>query len=126
MIRTFGFLLLSLLVLSPVLVAQEAEEPDIDEDKIYYGDPDNFKKPGECKIAAVFGRIPEYQEAKKKGKDDPQYYILLEKANEKFFTALATVSQEEKYDLIGEKGSIRIKGRKIPDITSLVIKALPE
>lgn len=102
------------------------QKTKIDESKIYYGDPGCFTKPAVLKIAEVFNAIPEYQEAKKKGKDDPQYYILLEKANQKFTQAMEKVAEEKGYDLIGEVGSIQIEGKNVPDITKEVIKALPK
>ncbi len=110
--------------LLPTLAAEG--DVEIDENKIYYGDADDFEKAGVIKIVKVFKAIPEYVQAQKKGKDDPQYYILLEKANQKFSSALEKVAGEKGYDLIGEAGSIKIKGKKVPDITSLVIKALKD
>ncbi|MHC4600793.1 MAG: hypothetical protein ACYS47_17515 [Planctomycetota bacterium] len=117
---------LGLIVLTPLLVVASPGDVKINEKKIYYGDPDDFEKPGVIRIVKVFKAIPEYQEAKKKGKDDPEYYILLEKANEKFFTALERVADDKGYDLIGEVGAIKIKGKKVPEITSAVIDALPK
>lgn len=111
----------------PAVVVFAADaETEIDHQKVYYGDPDNFTKAGVISISKVFNEIPEYREAKKKGKDDPQYYILLEKANQKFFSALERVSDDEGYDLIGEIGAIKIANKKVPEITRAVIKALPE
>jgi len=118
--------LLGLLVLAPVLSFADGKDVDINETKIYYGDPDNFQKASVLKLKTVFNKIPEYREATKRGKDDPQYYILLEKANQKFFAAMERVAGDEGYDLIGEIGAIKIKGKKIPVITTKVIKALPE
>ena len=117
---------LGLIVLSPLLVtASPSDDVKINEKKIYYGDPEDFKKPGVIHIKKVFDAIPEAREAKKKGKDDPEYYILLEKANEKFLAALERVADDKGYDLIGEVGAIKIKGKKVPNITSIVIEALP-
>jgi hypothetical protein len=118
--------LLGLVILAPVISLAAGKDVEIDEKKIYYGDPDNFKKAAVLKLAQVFKHIPEYQEAKKRGKDDPQYYILLEKANQKFFAAMESVAGAEGYDLIGEVGAIKIKGKKVPNITKSVIEALPE
>ena len=118
--------LLGFLVLAPVLSFADGKDVEINEAKIYYGDPDNFQKASVLKMKTVFNKIPEYREALKRGKDDPQYYILLEKANQKFFAAMESVAGTEGYDLIGEIGAIKIKGKKVPVITKKVIEALPE
>ncbi|MHC5038545.1 MAG: hypothetical protein ACYTHM_14635 [Planctomycetota bacterium] len=127
MTKTWIFLLAGFLLALPLTsFAEESKDTEIDEKKIYFGDPEAFKKPGVIQILKVFEAIPEYQDAKKKGKDDPEYYILMEKANQHFSKALEKVAADEKYDLIGEVGSIKIKGKKVPEITDLVIKALPK
>jgi len=112
--------------LSPLLAEGDAsKDREVDESKVYFGDSKNFENPAVLQIAKVFDAIPEYRDAKTKGKDDPQYYILLEKANQKFFTALEKIAKESKYDLVGETGSIKMKDKDIPDVTASVIKALP-
>ena len=112
--------------LSPLLAEGDAsKDREVDESKVYFGDSKNFENPAVLQIAKVFDAIPEYRDAKTKGKDDPQYYILLEKANQKFFTALQKIAKESKYDLVGETGSIKMKDKDIPDVTASVIKALP-
>ena len=113
------------LLLAPALASASEGKYEVDENKVYYGDASSFEKPAAILISKVFDAIPEYVDARKKGKDDPQYYILLEKANQKFFTALERVAAAEKYDLIAEKGAVKSKECRVPDATESVIKALP-
>ena len=126
MVRHLLPALLGFLVLAPLLAFAGNGDVEINEDKIYYGDPGNFQKPAVLKLKTVFNRIPEYREAQKRGKEDPEYYILLEKANQKFRSAMESVAGEEGYDLIGETGAIKIKGKKVPVITKKVIDALSD
>lgn len=117
-------ILAAAMLLAPAALAGESKAT-VDESKVYYGDADNFEKPAVITITKVFEQISEYTEARKKGKDDPQYFILLEKANQKFFTALEKVAREEAKDLIAETGSVK-SDKPVPDVTELVIKALPK
>ena len=79
-------------------------------------------------VDAVYARIPEYRQILEKNLDStsPRYLFLLRGASERFRKALSTCSRRRGYDLIGGLGSIEIKGKKVPDITSLVMKALPK
>jgi len=112
-------------ILAPSIASASDCKYEVDEGKVYYGDADSFEKPAVIVISRVFDAIPEYVDARKKGKDDPQYYILIEKANQKFFSALEKVAATEKYDLIAEYGSVKAKEGRVPDVTESVIKALP-
>lgn len=115
-------------LLLPALLAEDdpGKDKEVDVSKVYFGDPKSFENPAVLRISKVFDAIPEYRDAKNKGKDDPDYFILLEKANQKFFAALDKVVSECKYDLVGEVGAIKVKGKEIPEITAAVIKALPK
>jgi Skp family chaperone for outer membrane proteins len=123
---TFVFFIVALLGMP----AAECKNKDyeIDKKKIYYGNPDSFKTPAVIKLNDVFAKIPEYQDAKKKSEDDPEYYILLEKANEKFQKAVKKAAQDGGYDLVGEAGTIKskTKDKDVPDITDKVIEAIPD
>ena len=57
---------LGLIILTPLFVLASPDDAKINEKKIYYGDPDDFEKPGVIRIVKVFNAIPEYKEAKKK------------------------------------------------------------
>ena len=75
--------------------------------------------------ATVFEKIPEYQEIRKRGlkRDDPEYWVLLNKANEKFYKAVKKVAEENKYDVVVEKGAFKFESTP-PDVTQKVIDAL--
>lgn len=124
--RLWPAAILGLLILAPVLALAGTKDAEINEGKIYYGDSSSFTKAGVIRISTVFGKIPEYREAQRKGKDDPEYFILVEKANQKFQLALQSAAGAHGYDLIGEVGAIKIKGETVPNITDLVVEALPE
>ncbi|MBI2930912.1 MAG: hypothetical protein HYY16_04620 [Planctomycetes bacterium] len=92
---------------------------------VYYGLVEGAQKPAEIVAARVFERISEYQEIKRRGltKDDPEYWVLLNKANDKFYRAVKKVAEESKYDVVVEKGTVKFDG-EVPDVTQRVIDAL--
>ena len=92
---------------------------------IYFGKKEGAKKPAELKATDVFNEIAEYKKIKEKGltKDDAEYWTLLNKANEKFNRALKRVAEEEKYDVVAEKGKVKFETVPV-DITKKVIEAL--
>lgn len=93
--------------------------------EIYYGKKDGAKKPAEIKAQDAFNEIPEYKKIKEKGltKDDAEYWVLLNKANEKFNKAVKKVAEEEKHDVVAEKGKVKFDSTPA-DITKKVIEAL--
>ncbi len=98
-----------------------------DRGKIYFGNPDQFTKPAVLCATSVFEQIPEYKEIKRRGltSKDAEYWLLLDKANKKFYAAVKTVAKNDGYDLVGELGAIQAEeGYALPDITSAVIAAL--
>ncbi len=105
-------------------VSPADKDTEVDKKKVYYGNADNFKTPAVIELAKVFSNITEYQDAKKKSEDDPDYYILLDKANQKFQKALEKAAKDGGYDLVGETGTVKVKGKTIPDITQKVIDSL--
>lgn len=79
----------------------------------------------------VFERIPEYLRIRTLGLDDrdPEYWILLAKANEKFYlTIRKTIKDLETYDTVIRRGHVQLapgsKATAIPDITHEVIERL--
>ncbi|MCZ6690289.1 MAG: hypothetical protein O7H41_11840 [Planctomycetota bacterium] len=124
-------LLLAVLLLSPPL-ANESGTGDsykVDRNKVYYGNPDSFKKPATIDRDKVFAKISYYAQILKEGltRKDARYWTLLKKANKVFSKALGKVATDGGYDLIAESGSIKAKGKKKkkapPDITKAAIKA---
>jgi len=126
-----GLLLVLGLVFFPALIYAE-----IDKDKCYLGDPEDFVKPAEVDSQKVFAVIPAYKEILEKGLDpsDARYHILMAEASEVFNVALVKCSEKYGYDLIGEKGAISEKGKKVKnskgeevsvaDITKEMIKEI--
>ncbi len=94
---------------------------------VYYGKCDGAKSPAELVALKVFEAIPEYQDIKKRGltRDDAEYWVLLGKANDKFYKAVKKVAEDSKYDVVVEKGSVKFEGTP-PDVTQRVIDALPK
>lgn len=94
-------------------------------DDVYHGKKDGSKKPAEIKALDVFNEIAEYKKIKEKGltKDDAEYWVLLNKANEKFNKAVKRVAEEEKHDCVAEKGKVKFDSKPV-DITKKVIEAL--
>jgi hypothetical protein len=77
----------------------------------------------------VWAEIPEYKKIIEDNlsEDDPEYHILMRKATERFEKALKKVAEREKYDMIGEVGSIRAVGqdaKEIPDATQQLVEVV--
>ncbi|MHC4470294.1 MAG: OmpH family outer membrane protein [Planctomycetota bacterium] len=125
-------------LLSPALAAKEKgkgkdkekKKPkvEINEAEIYLGDPKSFKKPAVVDVDKVYAEIPEYKEIRDRKMDssNPRYLFLMRAASDKFRAALEAVSKKHGYDLIGGLGSIKIEGKKVPDVTQKVIAKLPK
>ena len=92
---------------------------------VYYGKLEGAQKPAELVAKTVFAEIPEYKKIKEKGltEDDPEYWILLGKANDKFYAAVRKIGEQFKFDVVIEKGSSRFDSTP-PDVTQKVISAL--
>ncbi len=93
---------------------------------VYYGQLDGAKKPCQVRAKKVFSQISEYKKIKETGltEDDAEYWLLLEKANAKFNTAVHSVASDKGYDVVIEKGSAKFQG-PAPEETNAVIAALP-
>ena len=117
----------------PVL-AQDGEQDDGEKDKgtyrvtgdVYHGDKHKFSKPCVLSRKKIFDQIPAYQTIKRErlNKNSARYYFLIEKANKVFFSKIKEALEDLHYDLVVEKGGIKAKGVKIPDITDEVIKKI--
>ena len=118
------------LAVTPPLEAKTEQPPkfEVDEGGIYYGDPGNFKKPAVVDVDKVYSKIPEYREIVERNMDEssPRYLFLLRAASEKFRTAIEKVARDKGYDLIGCIGSIKCRGKTVPNITSRVVAKLPK
>lgn len=94
---------------------------------VYYGSLNGAKKPAQIEAQKVFDQIPEYQEIKRRKlkESDSEYWVLLEKANQKFYNAVARVAQDRGFDVVVEKGSEKFETEP-PDVTQDVIGALTQ
>ena len=92
---------------------------------VYYGKTDGAKKPAEIVAQDIFNEISEYKKIKEKGltKDDAEYWVLLNHANEKFNKAVKKIVDEGKYDVVVEKGKHKFSATP-SDVTKKVIDAL--
>jgi hypothetical protein len=98
----------------------------VDPQRLYRGDPADFRKAACVSADQIYDAIPAYQEIVDRGltKDQPQYWILISKANQDFHDALVQAEKQLGYDLIGERGTIRIDANPPTDITAQLIKLL--
>jgi len=120
-----GMILTALVVWILPLPGAEAK---IDQNKIYYGDAQNFTSPAVVDAMEVYKEIPAHQEIMRRNltREDPDYWPLMRKASQLFVRALRKACQSKGYDLVGEVDSITIEGEKVPEITAEVIKILKE
>ena len=130
--RTLGLtavavVLLVVVLTSSLVSAKGRPKTRINEADIYFGDPGDFKKPAVVDVDAVYAKIPEYRRIVEKNmhRDNPLYQILLTRASERFRKALSKCARLRGYDLIGGLGSIELEKKTVPNITSLVMRALP-
>ncbi len=92
---------------------------------VYYGALKDARKPGEVEAGKIFREIPEYRSIQDKGLDsrDPEYFVLLSKANAKFFAAVRRAAAGAGCDVVVERGSASFAERPA-DLTSRAIEAL--
>jgi Skp family chaperone for outer membrane proteins len=111
-----------------VALAYSIPEDQIDPQKIYWGSPANFDKPGEVDLDQLIKATPEYEEIKKNKleRGSGKYWILLNEASERAQKAILAVAEVTDYDLVTAVGYL--KGLKpsiaADDITDLVLKEL--
>lgn len=103
-------------------------EVTVKEEKIYYGDVKEYTSPAQLELNKILDATKECQRIKKEKikNDNPLYWILLQRANEKVQAAIKKVATDKKYDLVGEIGFITGYSKPIPDITQQVIDALDQ
>lgn len=92
---------------------------------VYYGALEGAQKPAAIVAQKVFDRIPEYQEIKRRGlgPNDSDYWVLLAKANEKFYGAVRRTAEAIAYDVVVEKGTHTFD-KEPADATQAVIDSL--
>ncbi len=95
-----------------------------DRSKIYFGDADRFTRPSVVVAMRVYAEISEYQEVRRRRltRDDPDYYVLMERASRKFRSAIEKAAEAGGYDLVGEKGAVTRSKGTLPDLTDSAIE----
>ena len=103
-------------------------EVTVKEEQVYYGNAKEYSNPAQLELAKVLDATKEYQRIKKEKikSENPLYWILLQRANEKVQAAIKKVAENKKYDLVGELGYITGNTNPIPNITQQVIEALDQ
>jgi len=103
-------------------------EVTVKEEQVYYGNAKEYSSPAQLELAKVLDATKEYQRIKKEKikSENPLYWILLQRANEKVQAAIKKVAENKKYDLVGELGYITGNTNPIPNITQQVIEALDQ
>lgn len=100
----------------------------LDAQKVFWGDPADFDKPGEVDYEAVIRATPEYKEIKesKVERGTGKYWILMSQASDRAARAISQTGQETDYDLIAANGYLASLKPAITakDITQLVIKSM--
>lgn len=104
----------------------EKKKVTVDKEKVYLGSPSNFRKAAVVDLGKIFKETEAYKEIQREKltKDDPKYRLLIVQANKTAKKAMAKLRDEQGYDLIVEKGHLKIEGEDVPDITSEVIEAV--
>jgi hypothetical protein len=117
-------------VCAAYVAAYSIEEKQVDRQKIYWGLPDSFEKPGEVRYQEVVMETPEYKELKDKKieRGTGRYWILISQASDRAVKTIAQVGQESEYDLIAAEGYLGSLEPAIPadDITELVLKTMKQ
>ena len=123
--RRATLLALAAAVIAMRLVAEVPSDVQVkDRSKIYLGDADRFSKPSVVTAAKVYAEITEAQEIKRRQLDrnDPDYYVLMEKASRKFRAALEESAKAGPYDLVAEKGAVTRTDGTLPDLTDAAVE----
>ena len=111
-------------VILPVAADTPSDVQVRDRSKIYVGDADRFARPSVVVATRVYAEITEYQEVRRRQLDrnDPDYYVLMERAARKFRAALEEAAKAGGYDLVAEKGAVTRTNGALPDLTESAIE----
>lgn len=117
-------------VCAAYVAAYSIDEKQVDPQKIYWGLPSGFEKPGEVRYQDIVTETPEYKELKDKKieRGTGRYWILISQASDRAVRTIAQVGAESEYDLIAAEGYLGSLEPAIPadDITELVIKTMEQ
>ncbi len=102
----------------------------VDSQKVFWGTPNSFEKPGKVDYRAVVMATPEFASIRKKKirSGTAKYWILISKASDHAVRLISQVGREGQYDLIAAKGYLA--GLEPPieaeDTTKLVLTKLKQ
>lgn len=123
-----GVLVLGAVAMSAQAATYTIAPDKVEAQKIYFGSPKGFDKPGKVDYEKVIKATPEYLEVRKKKIQvgTGKYWILLSQASDRAVRAIAEVGQETDYDLIAASGYLASLEPAISaeDVTELVLDKL--
>ncbi|MBK9388208.1 MAG: hypothetical protein IPN34_25595 [Planctomycetes bacterium] len=108
--------------------SQQDSKVRIEAERIYYGSPSAWTRAGVIDGSAVVRATAAWKEMEKRGvrRGDPAYDLYKHRAEKEARAAIEKVAKGQRppYDLIGELGSIVIKGSVVPNLTEEIIQEL--
>lgn len=123
-----GFLVASLT--GAVAVAYSIPPDQLNAQKVFWGEPTKFEKPGEIDYQEIIKATPEFKELKEKKveKGTGKYWILLSKASDRAVQAISSFGKDTEFDLIAAEGYLESLSPAIPseNVTKMVIKTMDE
>lgn len=126
--HTMVLVLLAIGLTGAAAVAYSIPAEQRDPQKIFWGEPSSFEKPGEVDYQEVIKSTPEYRQItdKKIGKGTGKYWILLSKASDRAVQAISGFGEDAEFDLIAARGYLESLTPAIPaeNITKLIIKSM--
>lgn len=100
----------------------------IEAERIYYGSPSAWTRAAVIDGSAVVRATAAWKEMEKRGirRGDPAYELYKNRAEKEARAAIEKVAKAQRppYDLIGEIGSIVIKGGVVPNLTDEIVLEL--
>jgi len=123
--------LTAILILTAVPLCASAAsiaKENVDPQKIFWGNSQQFSKPAEINLVTLIEKTPEYKKLvnKKLDSSDAKYWILMTQAQERVTKSIVRVARTKQFDLICETGYLGSLGIETNDITKLVEKDLTE
>lgn len=120
--------LLAIGLIGAAAVAYTIPADQRDPQKIFWGEPSSFEKPGEVDYQKVIKSTPEYREIKEKKveKGTGKYWILLSAASDRAVQAISGFGEDAEFDLIAAQGYLGSLKPAIPaeNVTMLIIKSM--
>jgi hypothetical protein len=107
-------------------LAVSIAEDDVDSEKIFWGNSQQFSKAAEINLVALIEKTPEYKNIVKEKMDSSgaKYWILMTQAQERVTKSIVRVARKKQFDLVCEAGYLGALSIEAKDITALVEKDL--